>query len=76
MFTEDVSLRRVELAQGYKVLKSGKGTGAPSAIGGVAWARTGREDAGLSAWYMKRHELVVDRVLEKGGFLMKEEDSG
>ena len=50
MFTEDVSLRRVELAQGYKVLKSGKGTGAPPAIGGVAWARLGREDAGLSAW--------------------------
>ena len=50
MFTKDVSLRRVELAQGYKVLKSGGGTGAPPAIGGVAWARTGREDAGLSAW--------------------------
>ena len=50
MFTEDVSLKRVELAQGYRVLKSGKGTGAPPAIGGVAWARLGWEDAGLSAW--------------------------
>jgi len=50
VFTEDVSLRRVEFTQGYKVLKSGGGTGAPPAIGGVAWAGTGQEDAGLSAW--------------------------
>ena len=49
MFTEDVSFRTVEVAHGYKVLKSGRGTGAPPALGGVAWARTGWEDAGLSA---------------------------
>ena len=50
MFTEDVSLKRVELAQGYRVLKSGGGTEAPPVAGGAAWARLGREGAGLSAW--------------------------
>ena len=50
MFTEDVSLNRVELAQGWSFLKSGEGTGAPPVMGGVAWARLGREGAGLSAW--------------------------
>ena len=50
MFTEDVSLKRVELAQGYRVLKSGGGTEAPPVTGGVAWAGLGREGAGLSAW--------------------------
>ena len=30
-------------------MKYGRGMGAPPALGGVAWARTGWEDAGLSA---------------------------
>ena len=49
MFTDEVSFRRVGVAQGYSVLKSGRGTGAPPAFGGVAWARAVWEDAGLSA---------------------------
>jgi len=50
VFTKDVSLNKVELAQGYSFLKSGGGTKAPPVTGGVAWARLGREGAGLSAW--------------------------
>ena len=49
MFTGDVSLKRVELTQGYRVLKSGGGTEAPPVAGGAAWAGLGREGAGLSA---------------------------
>ena len=50
MFTEDVSLSRVKLAQGYNFLKSGVGTEAPPVTDGAAWARLGQEGAGLSAW--------------------------
>ena len=68
MFTEDVSLRRVELAQGYKVLKSGRGTGAPPALDGVAWAGADWEDAGLSAYAEEAPRTCVESCACGGGF--------
>ena len=57
-------------------MKSGKGTGAPPAIGGVAWARLGREDAGLSSWEDEAPRTRGGSCACEGGFVMKEEDSG
>ena len=45
-------------------------------IGGVAWARLGREGAGPQPEKMKRRVLAVGRVLVRKGFVLKEEDLG
>ena len=68
MFTEDVSFRRVELAQGYKVLKSGGGTEAPPALDGVAWAGADWEDAGLSACEEEAPRTCVESCACEGRF--------
>ena len=63
------------MAQGYNVLKSGRGTGAPPALGGVAPGQIGKMQASQPA-KRKRHELVLSRVLVKEGFVLMEGGSG
>ena len=68
MFTDEVSFRRVEFAQGYKVSKSGGGTGAPPALDGVVWARADWEDTGLSACEEEAPRTCVGSCACEGRF--------
>ena len=58
----------MELAQGYRVLKSGRGTGAPPALDGVACAGTGCEDAGLTACEDEAPRTCVESCACEGRF--------
>ena len=51
--------------QGFEVWQ---GNGVPPALGGVAWARLGREDAGLSAWEDEAPRTRGGSCACEGGF--------